>query len=223
MESDVSIRLEDVTLQGTLAVPEAAEAMVVFAHGSGSSRLSTRNAAVAAALRTSGRIGTLLFDLLTEREDRAYGNRFEIGLLTGRLVATCRWLLARPETAGMPLGLFGASAGAAAALQASALMSHEVLAVVSRGGRPDLAGSALNRVCVPVLLVVGGADTEVLALNRRALAELACGYKRLHIVPGATHLFEEPGAIEDVARLSTAWFERFLLSGSGSADSAPVG
>jgi putative phosphoribosyl transferase len=183
----------------------------VFAHGSGSSRLSPRNADVAATLRGGGRMGTLLFDLLTEREDRSYGNRFEIELLAGRLMGACRWLLARPDTRDLPLGLFGASTGAAAALRAAAGMPDEVRTIVSRGGRPDLAGDALDRVCVPVLLIVGGADTEVLALNRGAMAALACGTRQLHIVPGATHLFDEPGAMDEVARVSTEWFERFLL------------
>jgi putative phosphoribosyl transferase len=211
METEVRIALEDVTLPGTLAMPDAAEAVVVFAHGSGSSRLSPRNARVAARLRAGGRIGTLLFDLLTEREDDTYANRFEIGLLTARLVGTCRWLLERPGTTGLPLGLFGASTGAAAALRAAAELPDDVRAVVSRGGRPDLAGDELDLVCAPVLLIVGGADTEVIALNRQALASMACGTKQLHIVPGATHLFDEPGTLEQVAESSVAWFETYLL------------
>src|SRR5450759_1450203 len=215
MEVEVRIELDDVTLAGILAIPEGADAVAVFAHGSGSSRLSPRNADVAATLRGGGRMGTLLFDLLTEREDRAYANRFEIELLAVRLMGACRWLATRPDTRGLPIGLFGASTGAAAALRAAAGMPDEVRTVVSRGGRPDLAGDALDRVCVPVLLIVGGADTEVLALNRQAIAALACGTKQLHIVPGATHLFEEPGAMDEVARVSTEWFERFLASGTG--------
>jgi putative phosphoribosyl transferase len=223
METDVRIELDDVALQGILAMPDGAETVVVFAHGSGSSRLSPRNAQVATRLRAGGRVATLLFDLLTEREDRAYSNRFEIGLLTERLVGTCRWLLTTREIGRMPLGLFGASTGAAAALRAAAMLPDQVRTVVSRGGRPELAGESLDRVCVPVLLIVGGADTEVLALNRRALAALACGTKQLHIVPGATHLFEEPGAIEEVADVSAAWFETYLLDGSGQPDTPAVG
>jgi putative phosphoribosyl transferase len=223
MEADVRIELDDVALQGVLAMPDRTEAVVVFAHGSGSSRLSPRNAQVAARLRAGGRVATLLFDLLTEREDRAYSNRFEIGLLTERLVGTCRWLLTTREIGRMPLGLFGASTGAAAALRAAAMLPDQVRTVVSRGGRPELAGESLDRVRVPVLLIVGGADTEVLALNRRALAALACGTKQLHIVPGATHLFEEPGAIEEVADVSAAWFETYLLDGSGQPNTPAVG
>jgi dienelactone hydrolase len=222
MDAEVRIELDDVTLAGILAMPEGAEAVVVFAHGSGSSRLSPRNAGVAARLRASGHVGTLLFDLLTEREDRTYANRFEIGLLAERLASACRWLQTRLDTPGLPIGLFGASTGAAAALRAAADMPLDVRAVVSRGGRPELAGAALNRVCAPVLLIVGGADTEVLALNRRAMAALACGTKQLHIVPGATHLFEEPGAMDEVARVSAEWFERFLVSGNDRADAGPV-
>jgi putative phosphoribosyl transferase len=211
MEADIRIELEDVALQGILSLPDGAEGVVVFAHGSGSSRLSPRNAQVAERLRAGGRMGTLLFDLLTEREDRTYANRFEIGLLTERLVGTCLWLLSTHDVGRLPLGLFGASTGAAAALRAAAVLPDQVRTVVSRGGRPELAGEALNRVHVPVLLIVGGSDTEVLALNRRALAALACGTKQLHIVPGATHLFEEPGAIEEVANVSADWFGRYLF------------
>lgn len=203
-------------------MPGDAEAVVVFAHGSGSSRLSPRNADVASILRSRGRMGTLLFDLLTEREDRSYSNRFEIELLADRLMGACRWLVARPEVRDLPLGLFGASTGAAAALRAAAEMPGVVRTVVSRGGRPDLAGDGLDRVCVPVLLIVGGADTEVLALNRRAMAAMACGTKQLHIVPGATHLFEEPGAMAEVARASAEWFERYLVGGTGRTDPGTV-
>jgi putative phosphoribosyl transferase len=206
----VSIPTGEVSLPGDLDVPSAARGIVVFAHGSGSSRQSPRNRQVAAGLRASGRIGTLLFDLLTPREDSDYANRFDIELLGGRLLAATRWLLERQTTAGLRIGYFGASTGAAAALTAAAEVPESVQAIVSRGGRPDLAGDALARVTSPTLLIVGGLDTDVIALNERALRLLPGDVKRLEIVPGATHLFEEPGTMEQVARLSGEWFERYL-------------
>ena len=185
---------------------------MLFAHGSGSSRFSTRNRAVAQRLNDAG-LATLLFDLLTADEEtidaRTAQLRFDIPLLAGRLTGTVDWLAARPDLATLPLGLFGASTGAAAALITAAERPQRVAAVVSRGGRPDLALPVLERVRAPTLLIVGGHDREVLALNREALAALTCE-KALAIVPGATHLFEEPGALEQVAQLAGDWFLRHL-------------
>jgi putative phosphoribosyl transferase len=207
----VTIPSGDAAMEGMLDLPATPRGAVLFAHGSGSSRLSPRNNFVAGILREAG-IGTLLLDLLTAREERLAENRFDICLLTTRLADAAAWLSMHPAAAGLPLGLFGASTGAAAALQLAAI-GPAVAAVVSRGGRPDLAGQpALSRVRVPTLLIVGGADQVVLGLNRKALAELQCE-KELAIVPGATHLFEEPGALEEVARLATHWFTRHLAPG----------
>jgi len=207
----VSIPAGDARLEGELVVPAGAAGIVVFAHGSGSSRHSPRNRMVAATLEEAG-IGTLLVDLLTraeEKADRLGGEyRFDIPLLGGRLVAIVDWLR-RDRGSPLPIGLFGASTGAAAALVAAAERPEDIAAVVSRGGRPDLAGPALRRVRAPTLLIVGGADEQVLELNRRALALLP-GEKLLAVVPGATHLFEEPGALEQVAALARDWFLRYL-------------
>jgi putative phosphoribosyl transferase len=197
------------TMEGMLELPEAASGVVLFAHGSGSSRLSPRNNHVAHVLRDAG-IGTLLLDLLTPSEDRQVHNRFDIALLTDRLRAAANWLGAQDATFPLPLGLFGASTGAAAALQLAADPALRIAAVVSRGGRPDLAGrDTLRAVEAPTLLIVGGADEAVIALNRQAYAELGC-VKRLDIVPGATHLFEEPGRLDEVARLAAGWFTTCL-------------
>ena len=214
MEREVRIPASELWLPGDLQVPEGAQGVVVFAHGSGSSRLSPRNREVAAALRASGRLGTLLFDLLTPEEDRDYERRFDIVLLTDRLWSATRWLLDESPAAGMPLGYFGASTGAAAALGAAAVTGSTIRAIVSRGGRPDLAGDALRRVTAPTLLIVGGSDTQVLGLNEQALRVLGSSDKRLEVVPGATHLFEEPGAMAQVASLSAAWFDRYLTGAS---------
>lgn len=196
-------------LTGDLTVPTQANGLVVFVHGSGSSRLSPRNRAVADALQQAG-FATLLFDLLTPEEDSDPSARFDIPLLAQRLAATLRWLQADPALAALPIGLFGASTGAAAALIAAAAQPARVGAVVSRGGRPDLAGEdVFARVHAPTLLIVGGADHEVLALNRQALARLPRSAE-LGIVPGATHLFEEHGALDQVATLASAWFRRWL-------------
>jgi putative phosphoribosyl transferase len=196
-------------MEGMLEVPHGASGVVLFAHGSGSSRLSPRNNHVAHVLRDAG-IGTLLLDLLTPSEDRHVHNRFDMSLLTLRLRAAAGWLRAQDATAQLPLGLFGASTGAAAALQLAADPAVPVAAVVSRGGRPDLAGSDLLRaVEAPTLLIVGGADEPVIALNRQAYAELGC-VKRLDIVPGATHLFEEAGTLDEVARLAAGWFTTYF-------------
>ncbi len=208
VEQPVRITLGKVVLEGRLALPDEAKGIVIFAHGSGSSRLSPRNLFVASTLQKAG-FGTLLFDLLTKEEDYVYENRFDIDLLTARLVGATRWLASRPEAKGFPVGYFGASTGAAAALQGAAQAGKGIRAVVSRGGRPDMAMPSLPKVLAPTLLIVGEQDPEVLQLNRLALAMLA-GEKELTIVPGATHLFEEPGALEKVATLAREWFLRHL-------------
>jgi dienelactone hydrolase len=204
----VHIPADGVKLEGGLVLPEGAEAIVIFAHGSGSSRHSPRNRLVAGALQEEG-IGTLLFDLLTREEDTIYENRFNIPLLTRRLEAATRWLKEQSQARGLALGYFGASTGAAAALWAAADLGEEIGAVVSRGGRPDMAGPVLDRVKAPTLLIVGGRDHFVIELNRDAYKRIA-GVKELKIIPGATHLFEEPGALEQVAFLASDWFIRHL-------------
>jgi pimeloyl-ACP methyl ester carboxylesterase len=197
--------------------------VVLFAHGSGSSRLSPRNQLVAEALREAG-LATLLFDLMTEEEeerDRLYGGyRFNIEVLAHRLVAATDWMVELPPAAGLPLGYLGASTGAAAAIQAAAERPRHVRAVVSRGGRPDLAGGALGRLSAPTLLIVGGADGPVIRMNEDALRVMRVS-KRLEIVPGASHLFEEPGALEQVALLARDWFLRHLGAAAGDASAAP--
>ncbi|HHC08589.1 MAG TPA: hypothetical protein ENK55_07715 [Actinobacteria bacterium] len=213
---DVLVEFDRVALPGLLAGPPDARGIVVFAHGSGSSRLSPRNNAVAAHLVDRG-LATLLFDLLTPSEAADRANVFDIGLLGRRLVGAVSWLRDREGLSNLDLGLFGASTGAAAALVAAALVPDEVKAVVSRGGRPDLAGDALPRVRAPTLLVVGGNDVEVLELNRWALARMR-GPHRLVVVPGAGHLFEEPGTLERVAELAAEWFTTHL-----GADRSPRG
>ena len=207
-EKIVQIPADSVLLEGALVVPEQARGLVVFAHGSGSSRFSPRNNFVAQVLRQAG-IGTLLMDLLTEEEDAIYETRFDIALLTDRLLLATRWLQKQPDTQHLVIGYFGASTGAAAALKAAAALGSSIGAVVSRGGRPDLAEAALVHVQSPTLLIVGGNDDVVLQLNRDAYALLK-GTKQLVVIPGATHLFEEPGALEEVARLATQWFKRYL-------------
>ena len=200
------IPADDAHIEGLLELPAGARGLVLFAHGSGSSRHSPRNAFVARALHAQG-TGTLLLDLLTLGEDLDYHTRFDITLLTHRLLVATRYvMLHTPASRHLPVGYFGASTGAAAALQAAAALGAQVQAVVSRGGRPDLAGAHdLARVQAPTLLLVGGADTEVLALNQTAYAKLQCE-KELSVVPGATHLFEEPGALDEVARQAADWF-----------------
>lgn len=198
-----------VSLTGDLVVPAHASSVVLFAHGSGSSRLSPRNTYVASVLQQAG-IATLLFDLLTKEEDLDYATRFDIELLTKRLLAATAWIRQYPQTHEFKIGYFGASTGAAAALQAAAELGDGIGAVVSRGGRPDLAGAvALRKVSAPTLLIVGGHDNEVIALNEQAYALLA-GKKALSIVPGATHLFEEPGTLESAARKAANWFTLHL-------------
>ncbi|MEU3424786.1 alpha/beta family hydrolase [Streptomyces gardneri] len=206
--TDVRIPATGATLAGRLAVPDGATGIVLFAHGSGSSRHSPRNRAVADVLNRAG-LGTLLFDLLTEAEATDRARVFDTPLLAGRLASATDWLAGRPEGGELPLGYFGASTGAAAALWAAADPASGVAAVVSRGGRPDLAGEHLAGVRAPTLLVVGGRDALVLDLNRRAQALLRCE-NRLTVVPGATHLFEEPGALEEVAELATDWFAEWF-------------
>lgn len=207
--SRVHIPADSVTLEGELFLPSPGNGIVLFAHGSGSSRLSPRNLFVAETLQRND-IGTLLFDLLTREEDLDYALRFDIGLLTRRLLAATHWLQNKPEVSEAPLGYFGASTGAAAALQAAAKQGKEIAAVVSRGGRPDLAGNAaLRQVTAPTLLIVGGADYGVIELNQQAFAVLQCT-KTLTLVPGATHLFEETGALEKAAQHAVDWFLKYL-------------
>ena len=205
----------DVTLEADLVLPDPAAGVVLFAHGSGSSRHSPRNRAVAAELQRAG-LATVLADLLTPREEqldaRTGALRFDIGLLAGRVAALTDWLVEHEPTAHLALGLFGASTGAAAALVAATERPAAVEAVVSRGGRPDLAGGRLRLVRQPVLLLVGERDRTVLDLNRQAMEELR-GETSLEVVPGATHLFEEPGALEQVARLARDWFAHHLRPG----------
>jgi putative phosphoribosyl transferase len=212
------VQIAPLGLVGTLQMPGEAHALVVFAHGSGSSRLSPRNRMVAAALNQHG-IATLLFDLLTAEEERDRANVFDIPLLAERLVAAVHWIDGEPDCAALPLGLFGASTGAAAALMAAAALGERVGAVVSRGGRPDLAGAALAQVQAPTLLIVGGDDFAVIGLNEQALAQLS-GPKALEIIAGATHLFPEPGALEAVIAHATRWFERYLAGPSSQRERA---
>jgi dienelactone hydrolase len=215
-QTDIEIMLDEVRLKGILGRPASPGGLVVFAHGSGSGRLSVRNQFVAASLQREG-FATLLFDLLTAEEEAAERItrhlRFDIALLAGRLLGVTRWLGRVPSLAPLPIGYFGASTGAAAALVAAA--QAPVAAVVSRGGRPDLAGASLPLVRAPTLLIVGGDDTEVIALNRHALAMMTCE-KALSIVPFATHLFEEPGTLQEVTRLAGAWFSRHLRDVRGA-------
>ncbi|MGN6395608.1 MAG: dienelactone hydrolase family protein [Mucilaginibacter sp.] len=208
----VTIPVDGIHLAGDLMVPHEARAVVVFAHGSGSSRLSPRNQQVARQLQENN-FATLLFDLLTPEEDKYYRNRFAINLLTERLVAATRWLEGLPAVKHLRIAYFGASTGAAAALKAAAELP-EIFAVVSRGGRADLAMPDLSGVKAPTLLIVGGNDTSVEQLNRAALRELG-GVKKLEIVPGASHLFEEPGKLTIVAALATEWFKSYLPVLSG--------
>ena len=211
-DHDISIPLRGVKLGGELHLPPKALGLVLFAHGSGSSRHSPRNQLVARVLREAG-VGTLLFDLMTAEEEQAEAHtrhlRFNIPFLAERLVAATRWALDRASMRDMNIGYFGSSTGAAAALVAAAELGDLISAVVSRGGRPDLAGEALERVTAPTLLIVGGEDRPVLPLNEEAYVRLA-GEKALRIVPGATHLFEEPGALEKVAAMASEWFANHL-------------
>jgi putative phosphoribosyl transferase len=208
-KNEVEIQIDSIFLKGNLAVPERPKGIVLFAHGSGSSRLSPRNSYVAEILEGAG-FATLLFDLLTEEEDRAYENRFDIDLLTDRLIAATKWVNAQSHLKNLPIGYFGASTGSAGAINAAAHLKGEIKAVVSRGGRPDLSRkSALASASSPILLIVGGKDNEVLQLHRQILPHIHAENK-LEIIPDATHLFEEPGALEKVAQLATDWFLKYL-------------
>ena len=212
-DPEVVVAAGGVRLGGSLTVPDASTGIVVFAHGSGSSRHSPRNRFVAEQLNRAG-LSTLLFDLLTDAEAADRGNVFDTELPAGRLLAATAWLSTRPDTRDLTVGYFGASTGAAAALLAAAEPGCPARAIVSRGGRPDLAMPRLAQVTVPTLLIVGGADTGVLKLNREAQARLG-GPSRLDVVPGATHLFDEPGTLETVAQLATEWFTEHLPQAVG--------
>ena len=211
-ETAVRIPVGSVVVEGNLTIPPGARGIVLFAHGSGSSRFSSRNRYVAKVFNAQ-KIATLLFDLLTNEEDQedlvTAEYRFNINLLAERLISATEWLKKDPQTKNHSLGYFGASTGAAAALIAAAKLPNEIAAVVSRGGRPDLAANYLPRVMAPTLLLVGGLDTEVIELNRQAMEQMSAE-KKLVIIPGATHLFEEPGKLEEVAKLSADWFLRYL-------------
>jgi dienelactone hydrolase len=213
MQQTLTIPAAGVTLEADVVMPDAAPGLVLFAHGSGSSRHSPRNRYVAGELQSSG-LATVLVDLLTEQEERVDAQtgalRFDIGLLAVRVIALTDWLIEHQPTAGLRVGLFGASTGAAAALVAAAARPSSVATVVSRGGRPDLAGEFLRLVYQPTLLIVGERDQSVIELNRQAMKKLA-GETRLEIVPGASHLFEEPGTLEQVAHLARDWFTRYLI------------
>lgn len=210
--SERSVQIPPSGVMGDLTIPAHAQGIIIFAHGSGSSRFSSRNRFVAGVLQEA-KFATLLLDLLTAEEERAEIRtrhlRFDIDLLAGRLVETTKWLASDSSAGGLHVGYFGASTGAAAALIAAAQLSESTRAIVSRGGRPDLAGTALPNVKAPTLLIVGGDDDPVIKLNENALDELKCE-KKLEIVPGATHLFEEPGTLEQVANLASNWFTRHL-------------
>jgi len=208
-ERQATVPIARLSLPGTLAWPDHPSALVLFAHGSGSSRLSPRNQAVARQLRAAG-LATLLFDLLTPEEAEQRQRVFEIPLLAGRLRPATDWAVGQPEVAGLPVGYFGASTGAAAALLAAAAPGARVGAVVSRGGRPDLAGDALYSVRAPTLLIVGSRDEVVLELNRQAYRRLTCP-KRLLVIPGATHLFEEPGTLEAAGQAAASWLVEHLV------------
>lgn len=206
---EINIPLSSVTLKGELALPENALGIVVFSHGSGSSRFSPRNKMVGELMQQHG-IGTLLFDLLTEEEDRAYENRFNIDLLVSRLIEATEWLMHYKMTKKIPVAYFGASTGAASALRAAAYFGKNIRAVVSRGGRPDLALNALPMVTAPTLLIVGQMDMPVIKINKLAFDQLK-SIKEMKIIPGATHLFEEPGKLMEVAEMAIEWFKKYLV------------
>nr|WP_315166682.1 dienelactone hydrolase family protein [uncultured Flavobacterium sp.] len=207
---DLDIPLSSVTLKGDLIIPENARGIVIFSHGSGSSRFSSRNRMVAELLQKQN-MGTFLFDLLTEEEDELYENRFNIDLLSDRLIETTQWLMDYKSTTDLPIGYFGASTGAASALRAAAYFKEKIKAVVSRGGRPDLAITELPQVTAPTLLIVGGLDVAVIGMNKMAYDQLE-SVKEMKIIPGATHLFEEPGKLLEVAELAMVWYKRYLTT-----------
>ncbi|MBA3237603.1 MAG: dienelactone hydrolase family protein [Parachlamydiaceae bacterium] len=209
MEKLIHIQEAQVVLEGWLKVPDGAEGLVLFAHGSGSSRFSPRNNFVADVLNKGG-LATLLIDLLSKKEDEIYQTRFNIELLNTRLRMVIDWLIKEPETIKLPIGLFGSSTGAAAALYVASIFGDEIKAVVSRGGRPDLAMPVLRKVKAPTLFIVGGDDFGVIGLNEEAYEKLTC-LKSFEIIPNATHLFEEPGCLEEVARKAKDWFKKYLL------------
>ncbi|MGV8906394.1 MAG: dienelactone hydrolase family protein [Acetobacterium sp.] len=209
VERIVAIPDRQVKMIGSLEIPEGATGLVVFAHGSGSSRHSPRNNYVAKVLRSYG-LGTLLLDLLTVAEDSDYEVRFDINLLAQRMLATTKWLQEQEDTKELTIGYFGASTGAAAALQTAAILGEQVTAIVSRGGRPDLAWPYLEKVKAPTLLMVGGNDGVVIELNQKAYDKIKA-VKQIDIIPGATHLFEEPGTLERVAELAANWFVKYLI------------
>lgn len=217
-ENSVAIRVGAALLEASLAIPSDAEGIVVFSHGSGSSRFSPRNIFVARVLHER-KFATLLTDLLTAEEDMVYENRFDIDLLTERLIRVVNWIKNHAHTRGLQVGLFGASTGAASALGCAARLPEAVKAVVSRGGRPDLAGPVLSKVSSPTLLLVGGNDDAVLELNRQAYKKLRC-VKQLRIIPGATHLFEEEGALEQAADYAAQWFLTFMAGDQSSVRNA---
>ena len=220
LRSDVLI--PPLSLAGTLQIPSAPKGLILFAHGSGSSRFSIRNNAVADRL-VNGGFATLLLDLLTATEEGDRQKVFDIPLLSGRLVDAANWIHQQPELSTLPLGLFGASTGAAAALLAAVELGPRIKGIVSRGGRPDLAGQSLQRVEAPTLLIVGGDDGTVLELNKQALAELTC-VKAIRVIPGATHLFEEPGALDEVSRYASEWFSTYMrLEQAGLAEDDSTG
>ncbi|AKQ46017.1 DeoR faimly transcriptional regulator [Rufibacter radiotolerans] len=209
IHTEIEIPVGDKKLIGNLNLPSPASGLVVFSHGSGSSRHSSRNRYVAKVLEDAN-FGTLLFDLLTEEEDQTYQNRFDIPLLTERLVTVTEWLAGLPQLRGLPVGYFGASTGAASALGAAAKLGDKIKAVVSRGGRPDLVLPVLPQVLAPTLLIVGEKDEAVIVMNEQAYRALKKAEKELFIIPGATHLFEEKGTLEEAARIATSWFEQYL-------------
>ncbi|MFT5753594.1 MAG: dienelactone hydrolase [Flavobacterium sp.] len=205
---DINIPIDDIILKGRLRITSPQKGLIIFSHGSGSSRLSSRNNYVADFLLQDG-FSSLLFDLLTEKEDLIYENRFNIDLLTQRLVMTTLWIEKQKEIINIPIGLFGSSTGAASALNATTFLGNKIKAVVSRGGRPDLAESNLDKINIPTLLIVGGDDDIVIELNKKAFNKLA-GIKKIEIIEGATHLFSEPGKLEIVAKLSSDWFNTYF-------------
>ena len=213
-DGSVRVATGSVTLEGNLLIPDRATGVVLFAHGSGSSRFSSRNRYVAQSLRDGG-LGTLLIDLLTPQEEavdmRTAHLRFDIDLLASRLVGTMGWMSREAQTRNLRVGMFGASTGGGAALVAAARVPERVAAVVSRGGRPDLAGAALPKVKAPTLLIVGGDDVPVIGMNREAYDQMTCE-RRMEIVPGASHLFEEPRTLERVSELAREWFVRYLFT-----------